>query len=153
MKRIFKTLGITVFVTVIVILTAGCILEEGIELGSYGGSSLGDAYHLTEGEYVFGFLPSDSDSRWFSVPVVNGNRIYIWVYGNKENSSMINAAYYLYNESGNKFSGGPYDNYYSFGPTTTGKWFIEVISRSNRGAFAITYTNSSGSPPNPKLFD
>lgn len=156
MKSKFKVLGITAFVTVIVVLTAGCILEEGVKLDIHGGKSMSNAYQLKQGEYVFGHFPSGGiDSRWFSVPVVNGNIIYIWIYDYGDYTYRANAVYDLYNEAGTKFSGGPrggtWDDF-SFEPKTTGKLFIEVTSRNN-GTFAIIYTNNSSKPPKPKVFD
>jgi len=154
MKRMFKAFGITALVTVIAVLMDGCALEEGIELGNYGGSSLSDAYHLTEGEWTFGYISSESDSRWYSVPVAKDNKIYISMYYRKKDSTMTDVAYNLYRETGVKYSGGPYVGDYIFTPDITGKWYIEVISSyGSIGAFAIIYKNNDKDPPNPNFWD
>jgi len=152
MKKKLKILGISLIITVIWVLAAGC--QEGICIGNDGGSSLSDAYQLTEGKWTFGYVSSDSDSRWYSVPVTNGNKIYIRMYYRDDDSMMEDVVYSLYRETGDKYGGGPYEGNYIFTPNITGKWYIKVESQYGyAGAFGITYMNSDAYPPKADFWD
>jgi len=151
MKRLFKKLGITVIVTVIWIFLTGCPVEgEGIELGNYGGKTMSEAYHLTDGEYVMGFLPKEEDSRWFSVPVVANRKFDIYFY--KDSILTDDVIYYVYYQSGKKIWSNGYSgrSVYTFTPVSTGTWYFEVTPRySINDAFAIAYTTGDNAPTRP----
>jgi hypothetical protein len=155
MRKVFRLFVITVSVIVLGVLIAGCKpLLEGVELGNTGGYSLNDAYNLTEGEWIFGYISSSKSSRYYSIPVTNGNKIQISTrtYNMELDSWMTDVGFYIYRESGVKYSGGPYVGHWHFTSDVTGKWLIEVVHRwDGTGAFALAYTNGDISPPVPKF--
>ena len=159
MKKIFKTLGITALVTVIYLLMAGCqdMPGEGVELGNHGGLSIDDAYNLTEGKWTFGYTSSPSHSRFFSVPVTNGQRIWIYISKYDYLGQPRNINYFIL-ESGTKH--GPYNTFQNYIPNYTGQCFIEVVYKNindnfgnSERTFAITYINSSRSPGSPRFWN
>ena len=149
MKMIFKALGITAILTVMLLFLVSCpVLGEGIKLGNYGGKTMAEAYHLTDGEYVMGFLPKEEDSRWFSVPVV-ANREF-WIYFYKDSILTDDVMYYVYYQSGNKIWSTGYSgrSIYKFTPVSSGVWCFEVTPNySGNDAFAITYTTRDAPTP------
>ena len=155
MKSKLRKIVIIIFMIMYGVFIIGCKPSlEGIEIGVKGGNSKNEAYYLTEGEWVFGYISSSNARRYFSVPVTSGNKIQIRIktFDNEIDSWMTYAGYYLYYESGEliNFSGAPFTGNYIFTPNTTGKWIIGVVHPSGGiGAFAITYTNDGNSPQKP----
>jgi hypothetical protein len=139
MKKLFKTLEITALVTAIGTLM-GCyflVADAGIEIDGYGGKSMDNAYHLTEGEWTISYISSSNPSRWYSIPVTKGNGIDIW---KKDHGK--GTVYVIYDETGTKLA-GPWILGSDFMPATTGKLYIEVLPswEEDTPLFAIAYTN------------
>jgi len=144
MKRFFKALGITVTLSAIIMFFAGCpVFNKGIELGNYGGKTIADAYNLSDGEYVMGFLSNEEDSRWFSVPVVANQKFKVYFRGDN--------GYYVYYQSGIKIWNTWYrSRTVEFTSGSTGTWYFEINGGFN--SFAIAYTTGETEPTPPMYY-